>query len=200
MVRKSSKRPPIREKSGNRAGEYLHVLISDARLSRRVKQLAHEIRRDFPKDALHLVGVLKGSIFLLADLARELRGEVSFDFIGVSSYGTGTSTSGESTAYERPGREHRIENRSYRRRHFGYRLTLKYIQRLFEERKPKHLRTIVLLDKPERRIADVRADYTGFSIPNEFVVGYGLDYDQRYRNLPGVCILRLSSPKKTKTV
>lgn len=198
-MRKSSKRPRIREKSGNRAGEYLRVLISDARLSKRVKELAHEIRRDFPRDALHLVGVLKGSIFLLADLARELRGEVSFDFIGVSSYGTGTSTTGEVRLMK--DLDVSIESRTVLivEDILDTGLTLKYIQRLFEERKPKHLRTIVLLDKPERRIADVRADYTGFSIPNEFVVGYGLDFDQRYRNLPGVYILRLSTPKKGKT-
>jgi hypoxanthine phosphoribosyltransferase len=195
---RASKQPPIREKSGNRPGEYLHVLISDARLHRRVRQLAHEIRRDFPKDALHLVGVLKGSIFLLADLARELRGEVSFDFIGVSSYGTGTSSTGAVKLTK--DLDVNIESKTVLivEDILDTGLTLKYIQRLFEERKPKHLRTIVLLDKPERRIADVKADYTGFAIPNEFVVGYGLDYDQRYRNLPGVCILRLST-RKSKT-
>jgi len=199
-LRKSSKHPHLREKSGNRPGEYLHVLISDARLHRRVKQLAHEIRRDFPKDALHLVGVLKGSIFLLADLARELRGEVSFDFIGVSSYGTGTNSTGAVKLTK--DLDVHIESKTVLivEDILDTGLTLKYIQRLFEERRPKHLRTIVLLDKPERRIADVKADYTGFSIPNEFVVGYGLDYDQRYRNLPGVCILRLSSPQKAKSV
>lgn len=164
-----------------------------------MKQLAKEIRRDFPKDPLHLVGVLKGSIFLLADLARELRGEVSFDFIGVSSYGTGIKSSGEVKLTK--DLDVSIESKTVLivEDILDTGLTLKYIQRLFEERKPKHLRTIALLDKPERRIADVKSDYTGFSIPNEFVVGYGLDYDQRYRNLPGVYILRLTSRKMRKT-
>jgi hypoxanthine phosphoribosyltransferase len=187
----------IREKNGNRPGERLHVLISAARLSRRVKQLAREIRRDFPKDPLHLIGVLKGSVFLLADLARDLGGEVSFDFIGASSYGTTTTTSGEVRVTK--DLDVSIESKTVLivEDILDTGLTLKYIQRLFIERRPKHLRTIVLLDKPDRRIAHVKADYTGFSIPNEFVVGYGLDYDQRYRNLPGVNILRLQ-PKKTK--
>jgi hypoxanthine phosphoribosyltransferase len=196
---KPKKHRHLREKSGNRPGEYLHVLISDARLHRRVRQLAHEIRRDFPKDHLHLVGVLKGSIFLLADLARELGGEVSFDFIGVSSYAAGTSSTGAVKLTK--DLDVSIESRTVLivEDILDTGLTLKYLQRLFEERKPKHLRTIVLLDKPERRIAEVKSDYTGFSIPNEFVVGYGLDYDQRYRNLPGVCILRLAKTRKPKT-
>jgi len=197
-LRRKLERPFLREKSGSRPGEYLKVLISDAKLLRRVKQLAHEIRRDFPKENLHLVGVLKGSIFLLADLARELGGEVSFDFIGASSYGTSTSTTGEIRLTK--DLDVSIESKTVLivEDILDTGLTLKYIQRLFQGRKPKHLRTIVLLDKPERRIADAKADYTGFSIPNEFVVGYGLDYDQRYRNLRGVCILRLSTGKTVK--
>jgi hypoxanthine phosphoribosyltransferase len=197
-LRRTSRRTPVREKAGNRPGEFLRVLISEARLSRRVKQLAREIRRDFPKLHLHLVGVLKGSIFLLADLARHLNGEVSFDFIGVSSYGPNTNSSGAVKLTK--DLDLSIESKTVIivEDILDSGLTLKYIQRLFGERKPKHLRTIVLLDKPERRIADVKADYTGFSIPNEFVVGYGLDYDQRYRNLPGVCVLRLSTNKKFK--
>ena len=192
------KRRPIRERHGHRPGESLRVLISDARLHRRIKQLAREIRRDFPKDELHLVGVLKGSVFFLADLARELGGEVSFDFIGVSSYGSGTDSTGEVRLTK--DLDVSIESRTVIivEDILDTGLTLRYLLHVFEERKPKHLRTIVLLDKVERRIADVKAEYTGFAIPNEFVVGYGLDYDQRYRNLPTVCILRLSSNKRPK--
>jgi hypoxanthine phosphoribosyltransferase len=186
------------EKPGHRTGESLRVLISEARLMRRVKQLAGEIRRDFPKNELHLVGVLKGSVFFLADLARELRGEVSFDFIGVSSYGSNTDSTGEVKLTK--DLDVSIESRTVILVEdiLDTGLTLKYLLRLFEERRPKHLRSVVLFDKVERRIADVKADYTGFQIPNEFVVGYGLDFDQRYRNLPAVCILRLSSNKKPK--
>ncbi len=188
----------FREKPGYRAGETLHVLISPARLHRRIRQLAAEIRRDFPTDELHLVGVLKGSAFFLADLARELGGEVSFDFIGVSSYGTGTDSTGEVRLTK--DLDVSIESRTVILVEdiLDTGLTLKYLLHVFEERKPKHLRTIVLLDKMERRIADVKADYTGFPIPNDFVVGYGLDYDQRYRNLPAVCVLHLPSGKKSK--
>ena len=186
------------EKPGHRSGESLRVLISEARLRRRVKQLAREIRRDFPKNELHLVGVLKGSVFFLADLARELRGEVSFDFIGVSSYGSATDSTGEVKLTK--DLDVSIESRTVILVEdiLDSGLTLKYLLRLFEERRPKHLRSVVLLDKMERRIADVKADYTGFQIPNEFVVGYGLDFDQRYRNLPAVCVLRLASNRKPK--
>jgi hypoxanthine phosphoribosyltransferase len=188
-----------REKPGYRPGESLHVLISDARLHRRIRELAREIRRDFPKDELHLVGVLKGSVFFLSDLARELGGEVSFDFIGVSSYGSGTDSTGEVRLTK--DLDVSIESRTVILVEdiLDTGLTLKYLLHVFEERKPKHLRTIVLLDKVERRIADVKADYTGFAIPNEFVVGYGLDFDQRYRNLPTVCILHLPTAKKAKS-
>jgi hypoxanthine phosphoribosyltransferase len=180
-----------KEKSGLRSGESIRVLISHAQIRQRVKQMAKEIRRDFPTDQLHLIGVLKGSVFFLADLARELGGEVSFDFMAVSSYGKGTDSTGEVKMIK--DLDVSIEGRTVIvvEDILDTGLTLKYLLRLFEERKPKHLRVVVLLDKAERRIADVHADYNGFVIPNEFVVGYGLDYDERYRNLPDVCILDL---------
>lgn len=160
--------------------------------------MAKEIRRDFPEQPIHLVGVLKGSVLFLADLARELGGEVSFDFISVSSYGKGTDSTGEVKLMK--DLDVSIEGRSVLvvEDILDTGLTLKYLLKLFEERKPKHLRVAVLLDKVERRIADIKADYTGFVIPNEFVVGYGLDYDERYRNLPDVCVLRLGSRGQTK--
>ena len=160
--------------------------------------MAQEIRRDFPNEPMHLVGVLKGSVLFLADLARELGGEVSFDFISVSSYGKGMDSTGEVKMNK--DLDVSIEGRSVLvvEDILDTGLTLKYLLRLFEERKPKHLRVAVLLDKAERRIADVKADYTGFVIPNEFVVGYGLDYDERYRNLPDVCVVRLGPRGKTK--
>jgi hypoxanthine phosphoribosyltransferase len=184
------KRSRSRSKPGNRPGESVRVLISRARVRQRVRQMARQIRRDFPDDTLHLVGVLKGSVLFLADLARELGGEVSFDFLSVSSYGKGSSSTGEVKLIK--DLDVGIEGRTVLvvEDILDTGLTLKYLLRLFEERQPKHLRVIVLLDKAERRIADVHADYTGFTIPNEFVVGYGLDYDERYRNLADVCILQ----------
>jgi len=190
-VPKEKKPRSTKQKSGLRSGESVRVLISHAEIRKNVKRMAAEIRRDFPSEPLHLIGVLKGSILFLADLARELGGEVSFDFMAVSSYGQGTDSTGEVKMIK--DLDVSIEGRSVIvvEDILDTGLTLKYLLRLFEERKPKHLRVAVLLDKVERRIADVHADYTGFPIPNEFVVGYGLDFDERYRNLPDVCILDL---------
>jgi hypoxanthine phosphoribosyltransferase len=188
----------VKEKPGHRPGESVHVLIPHARLKQRIKQMAREIRRDLPHDPLHLIGVLKGSVFFLSDLAQELGGEVSFDFIAVSSYGKGTDSTGEVKLIK--DLDVSIEGRTVLivEDILDTGLTLKYLLLLFEERRPKHLRIAVLLDKIERRIADLKADYVGFVIPNEFVVGYGLDYDERYRNLPDVSVLRLGPRGKTK--
>lgn len=197
MPTKATKRAP-KLKPGQRAEETLRVLISHQRIRTRVRQMAEEIRREFPTEPIHLVGVLKGSVLFLADLARELGGEVSFDFISVSSYGKGMDSTGEVKMLK--DLDVSIEGRSVLvvEDILDTGLTLRYLLRLFEERKPKHLRVAVLLDKVERRITDVRADYVGFAIPNEFVVGYGLDYDERYRNLPDVCVVRLGPRGKTK--
>jgi len=178
------------------ARESVKTLISKARVQKRIKELAHEIRLDFPEDTLHLVGVLKGAIFFLADLARELHGNVSFDFIAVSSYGKNTDSSGEVRLTK--DLDVRIENKTVLLVEdiLDTGLTLDYLLRILRERKPKHLRTTVLLDKPERRVTDVHADYVGFTIPNEFVVGYGLDYAERYRNLSDVSILRFGDAQK----
>jgi hypoxanthine phosphoribosyltransferase len=184
--------------AGLRSGESVRVLISDARVQTRLKQLAKEIRRDFPSEPLHLISVLKGSVFFLTDLARDLGGEVSFDFLSVSSYGHGTDSTGEVKLIK--DLDVSIEGKTVIvvEDILDTGLTLKYLLRFFEEKKPKHLRVVVLLDKVERRIADVRADYTGFVIPNEFVVGYGLDFDERYRNLPDVCVLQFAPKGKAK--
>ncbi len=196
-VSKMRTKKAAKQQEGCRPGETLSVLISHARIQKKVSEMARIIRRDFPKDSLHLIGVLKGSIFFLADLARELGGEVSFDFLGVSSYGKGTDSTGEVKLTK--DLDLSIEGLSVLvvEDILDTGLTLKYLLKSFEERKPKHLRVAVLLDKVERRIADVEADYAGFAIPNEFVVGYGLDYDERYRNLPDVCVLQLGSRGKT---
>jgi hypoxanthine phosphoribosyltransferase len=186
-------------KIGNRPDESVRVLISHANIRRRVREIAQDVRRDFPVEPIHLIGILKGSVFFLADLARELGGEVSFDFLGVSSYGKGMDSTGEVKLTK--DLEVAIEGRTVLvvEDILDTGLTLKYLMKLFEERKPKHLRIAVLLDKVERRIANVNADYAGFTIPNEFVVGYGLDYDERYRNLPDVCVLQFGPRTKSKT-
>jgi hypoxanthine phosphoribosyltransferase len=178
--------------------EKVRVLITGARLQRRIQELAKQIRKDFPAEQLHLVSVLKGGVFFLTDLARNIPGEVSFDFIAVSSYGEGTRSSGQVRLTR--DLDSSIEGKTVIvvEDILDTGMTLQYLLRLFQQRKPKHLRVAVLLDKPERRIAAVRADYIGFSIPNEFVVGYGLDYAERYRNLPYVGVLLLGPKLKEK--
>ncbi len=186
----------IRHRAANRQGERVKILISGRRIQRRIQALAKQIRRDFPDEPLHLVSVLKGGVFFLTDLARSIAGEVSFDFIAVSSYGKATRSSGQVRLTR--DLDSSIEGKAVILVEdiLDTGMTLQYLLKLFQHRKPKHLRVAVLLDKPKRRIAPVRADYVGFSIPNEFVVGYGLDYAERYRNLPYVGVLSLGSNLK----
>lgn len=176
----------------------VRVLITAGRIRRRILALAKEIRRDFPDERLHLVSVLKGGVFFLTDLARSIPGEVSFDFIAVSSYGQNAHSSGQVRLTR--DLDSSIEGRTVIvvEDILDTGMTLQYLLALFRQRKPKHLRVAVLLDKPERRIAAVRADYVGFTIPNAFVVGYGLDYAERYRNLPYVGSLMLASGAKAE--
>src|SRR5246500_3537442 len=180
-------------KSKNKAQESIRTLISREKIQRRIGEMAQEIRRDFPTEALHLVGVLKGSVFFLTDLARRLSGNVSLDFIAVSSYGNRTETSGEVKLTR--DLDSSIEGKTVIvvEDILDTGMTLQYLLRVFEQRKPRRIRVAVLLDKPERRIAAVHADYVGFTIPNEFVVGFGLDYAERYRNMPDVGVLSLGT-------
>lgn len=179
-------------------GESIKILISRDRIQRRIEELAKKIREDFPEEPLLLIGVLKGAVFFLADLARAIPGEVSLDFIAVSSYGKGTQSSGQVKLTK--DLDASIEGRTVIvvEDILDTGMTLQYLLRVLEQRKPKRLRVAVLLDKPERRIAAVKAEYVGFSIPNEFVVGFGLDYAERYRNLHGVGILTLKSADTLK--
>lgn len=195
----AQKTPKI-QKSSLAAGERVRVLLTHARIEKRITAVARQIRRDFPDEPLHLVGVLKGAVFFLSDLARRIPGEVSFDFIAVSSYGKDTRSSGQVKLTR--DLDSSIEGKTVIvvEDILDTGLTLQYLLRIFEQRKPKRLRVAVLLDKPERRIAAVRADYVGFRIPNEFVVGFGLDYTERYRNLPDVGILSFISNAKKEGI
>jgi hypoxanthine phosphoribosyltransferase len=189
-----------RRRGAKAGGERVKVLISGRRIQSRIQALAKQIRSDFPGEPLHLISVLKGGVFFLTDLARSISGEVSFDFIAVSSYGQATRSSGQVRLTR--DLDSSIEGKTVIvvEDILDTGMTLQYLLRLFQQRKPKHLRVAVLLDKPERRITAVHADYVGFAIPNEFVVGYGLDYAERYRNLPYVGVLSLgSSSKKVST-
>jgi hypoxanthine phosphoribosyltransferase len=180
--------------------ESVRVLIPRDRIKNRIRQIARKIRNDFRGEPLHLVGVLKGAVFFLADLARQLPGEVSFDFIAVSSYGDATHSSGQVRLTR--DLDSSIEGKTVIvvEDILDTGMTMQYLLSIFQQRKPKHLRVAALLDKPERRVTAVQADYVGFTIPNEFVVGYGLDYAERYRNLLDVGVLTLGKPGKRKSV
>jgi hypoxanthine phosphoribosyltransferase len=187
-----------RNQSTKAPREKVKILITGGRIQRRIQEIAKQIRKDFPGEPLHLVSVLKGGVFFLTDLARSIPGEVSFDFIAVSSYGQNTRSSGQVRLTR--DLDSSIEGKTVIvvEDILDTGMTLQYLLRLFQQRKPKHLRVAVLLDKPSRRITAVRADYVGFTIPNEFVVGYGLDYSERYRNLPYVGVLALGRASKNE--
>src|SRR5437016_7112141 len=173
--------------------ERVKVLLTHAKIQKRIREMAKLIRKDFPNEPLLLVGVLKGAVLFLADLARQIPGEVTFDFIAVSSYGKEAHSSGQVKLNK--DLDSSIEGKTVLvvEDILDTGLTLQYLLRILQQRKPKHLRIAVLLDKVDRRVANVHADYVGFVIPNEFVVGFGLDYAERYRNLPHVGILNFPS-------
>ena len=178
-------------KSTEHAKESVRPLLTSDAIQAKIREMGKQIRTDFPGEPLLLVGVLKGAVLFLADLARQIPGEVTFDFIAVSSYGKEAKSSGQVKLNK--DLDSSIEGKTVIvvEDILDTGLTLEYLLRVLQQRKPKNLKVAVLLDKKERRLVDVHADYTGFSIPNEFVVGYGLDYAERYRNLPDVGILSL---------
>lgn len=187
--------------SSPRSARALHpdlecVLFSEAEIAAAIRSLAEQIARDHVGEDVLLLGILKGAVHVLSDLARALDGiqpgpaRVYLDLMAVSSYGNASRSSGEvrliqDTTHAIEGRrvvivEDIIDNG----------LTLSYLNALLSARKPLSLRSAVLLDKPYRRIAGVKADYVGLTCPDEFIVGYGLDYQERYRTLPYIAKLR----------
>jgi hypoxanthine phosphoribosyltransferase len=171
--------------------EHLKVLLRRSAIQKRIREMGKQITRDFRGERVHLIGVLKGASIFMSDLIRQIQLEVSLDFIAVSSYGKGSQSSGQVRLTKDLDTSIEGLNVILVEDILDTGLTLNYLLRVLQQRKPKALRIAVLLDKPERRIKEVKADYVGFAIPNEFVVGYGLDYAERYRNLRDVCILSL---------
>jgi hypoxanthine phosphoribosyltransferase len=166
----------------------IEVLLTEAQIQARVRELAAQIRRDC-SDGLHLIAVLKGAFVFLSDLVRHMDGNVSLDFMAVSSYAKGTTTSGEVRLLKDldttlDGRHVVIVEDIV-----DTGLTLTYLQDILRARGPKTLRTACLLSKPSRRQVDVKVEYIGFEIEDRFVVGYGLDYAEQYRNLPYIGIV-----------
>ncbi len=165
------------------------ILVQREELAHRVRELAEEISRDYEGRELLLVGVLKGAVFFLSDLMRHIEPECHVDFMAVSSYGSSTDSSGvvrilKDLDASIQGREVLIVEDIV-----DSGLTLSYLMRTLQARDPASLEVCALLTKPERRKVDLPIRYVGFEIPNRFVIGYGLDHDQRYRNLPYVAVL-----------
>ena len=167
----------------------LEVLLSHEQIANRVRELGEKISHDFSGQKIVLIGVLKGASIFLSDLARNISLDASFDFIAVSSYGRGTKQSGEVRLVKDVNHPMEGENVIIVEDILDTGVTLTYLKKIFQARQPKSLRIAALLDKPARRLQKIEADYVGFTIPNKFVVGYGLDYAERYRNLPDICVL-----------
>ena len=163
----------------------LKVLINKEELENRVKELAEQISKDYQNEEIILVCILKGSVYFTTDLSKKIdSNKVVLDFMKVSSYGSGTETSGK-VDFQLDLNEN-IENRNVIivEDILDSGVTLNYLYELLSKRKPKSLKICTLLDKPERRKKQVKVDYVGFKIEDKFVVGYGMDYDEHYRNLP----------------
>ena len=177
----------------------LSVLLSRQQIAGRVAAIGAEITRDFSGESILLVGVLKGAAIFLSDLARQVQLDTAFDFIGVSSYGNRPSPAQElQSGWDSTGEvqltkdmDQPIQGRNVILVEdiLDTGLTLTYLKKILGARQPKTLRVAALLDKPSRRKMPIEGDYIGFRIPDEFVVGYGLDYAERYRNLPDICVV-----------
>jgi hypoxanthine phosphoribosyltransferase len=164
------------------------ILLSEQQIQKRVAELAAEIRRDFPDD-VHLVAVLKGAFMFLSDLVRHMSGAVTLDFMAVSSYAKAKSSSGEVRMLKDLDSGLAGRNVIIVEDIVDTGLTLTYLQEILRARNPRSLRTACLLSKPSRRQVDVAVEYVGFTIEDRFVVGYGLDYAEQYRNLPHIGVI-----------
>ena len=167
----------------------LKVLFSREQIAARVAELGRQISKDFAGEPVVLVGVLKGAAIFLSDLARQIELDSTFDFISVSSYGGETQNSGEVKLLKDVDQSMEGKNVILVEDILDTGLTLNYISKLVEAHQPRSLRIAALLDKPSRRKLPIQVQYIGFTIPDAYVVGYGLDYAERYRNLPDICVL-----------
>ena len=169
--------------------EKIRVLLSEEEVEARIRQIAAKISKDYAGKEIHLICVLKGGVFFTCELAKRITVPVSLDFMSVSSYGDDTKSSGVVRIVkdlDQPliGKDVLIVDSGR---------TLSYLIEILKGRNPNSVRLCTLLDKPERRVRDVKVDYCCFNIPDEFVVGYGLDYAQKYRNLPFIGVVELDT-------
>ncbi len=165
------------------------VFLSEQQIQQRIREMGEQISQDYPEGPLYLVAILKGAFMFLADLARAIKTPTRIEFMGISSYGRGKTSSGQVRVTK--DLDVSIENHNVLivEDIVDSGVTLSYLQNVMEQRKPKSLRIATLLDKPDRRLRPVKVSYVGFQIPDEFVIGYGLDYAEDYRNLRDICVL-----------
>ena len=166
--------------------DFSEVLISREQLADKVAELGAKISEDYQGESLFLIGILKGSVPFMADLMRAITLDVEMDFMSVSSYGSGTKTSGVVRILKDLDSDIAGRNVLIVEDIIDSGLTLAYLKEYLSKRNPKSLKIVTMLSKPARRKADIEADYTGFVVEDKFIVGYGLDIDQKYRNLPDI--------------
>lgn len=173
--------------------ERVSVLVTEEDVDARIKELGDQISKDYAGKQVHLVCVLKGGVFFLCELAKRITVPVSIDFMSVSSYGSECKSSGVVKIIKDLDESIKGKEVLVVEDIVDSGRTLSYLLDMLRTREPASIRLCTLLDKPDRRVTDVQVDYTGFTIPDEFVVGYGLDYDQRYRNLPYIGVVHLDN-------
>lgn len=172
--------------------EKINVMISEEEVDKKIREIGEQITRDFAGESVHLICVLKGASMFMCELAKRIQVECTMDFMQVSSYGKDTKSSGVVKIVKDLDESISGRNVIVIEDIIDSGRTLSYLLEMLNNRNPKQIKLCTLLDKPDRRVRDVKVDYTGFVIPDEFVVGYGLDYDQKYRNLPYIGIVELS--------
>lgn len=169
--------------------EKINVLISEETVDAKIKEIGEKISKEFEGQQVHLLCILKGSVFFTCELAKRITVPVTMDFMSVSSYGDGTSSSGVVRIVKDLDETIEGKNVVVIEDIIDSGRTLSYLLEILQKRNPRNLKLCTLLDKPDRRVRDVKVDYVGFEIPDEFVVGYGLDYAQKYRNLPYIGVM-----------
>ncbi|MGN0336924.1 MAG: hypoxanthine phosphoribosyltransferase [Lachnospiraceae bacterium] len=169
--------------------EKIRELISEKDVAAKIAEMGAQISKDYEGESVYLLCILKGGVFFTTELAKHITVPVNIDFMSVSSYGGETTSSGIVRIVKDLDTPIEGKNVLIAEDIIDTGRTLAYLMEHLKQRKPKSLKLCTLLDKPDRRVSDVKVDYTGFEIPDEFVVGYGLDYDQRYRNLPYVGVI-----------
>ena len=168
----------------------IRVLLSEEKVNEKIAEMGKRISEDYAGKSVHLICILKGSVFFTCELAKRITVPVSMDFMSVSSYGDGTKSSGVVRIAKDLDETLEGKDVIVIEDIIDSGRTLSYLMEILSKRNPASLRLCTLLDKPDRRVARVKVDYVGFEIPDEFVVGYGLDYDQKYRNLPYIGIVK----------